>query len=692
MKRACQDLGVDVGTARQHLARIDRWKNLGLLPGEVKVADYDVPGRVSQKVYERYQRALQSAGAVDFGDLIVRVIELFRKQPEIAQAYSSRFRYILVDEFQDTNPAQYQLLRILAEEHGNLGVVGDDDQSIYRWRGAEVDNILDFPRHFPGTKVIKLEQNYRSTGRILAAAHAVIAKNPRRAEKKLWTAAGEGDKLRVVLAEDERDEAQRVAQELYAENARGTSYSEMAVFYRANAQSRALEDGLRARRVPYRVVRGRSFYDRAEVKDVAAYLRLCVNPRSDVDLLRIINNPPRGIGDTTIDRLRESATRTGLSLWEAIESMERDPELATSARTKLGPFRDLLRRLGDAVRSAPGAADAIELVMNESGYADRLRLEGEEGEDRLENLFELVGAAREFDAVWADARNAVVPGAADAAKVASASAGPSADARRLAPGSLGSPAENGEPGDRPDPGAALAAASPDLDDGVPDTPLLGFLEQLALVGDADAAEGGDRVSLMTLHAAKGLEFDAVWLTGLEERVFPHARSLGQTRNGSGEEDPDEMAEERRLCYVGLTRARKKLTLTLARCRSLFGELRFNPPSRFLREIPEELATGMAALAAAEPRPQMGGKWERGWGGRREGEPTYDYEFDQRPRWDENAGQFGQRTATASMPARNRAREGGRYEPLSRPARKEAARWEILAVAGCRFWPCWHCFP
>jgi len=672
VKRACQDLGVDVGTARQHLARIDRWKNVGLLPGEVKLAEYDVPGRVSQKVYERYQRALQAAGAVDFGDLIVRVIELFRKHPEIAQGYSSRFRHILVDEFQDTNPAQYQLLRMLAEEHGNLCVVGDDDQSIYRWRGAEVDNILDFPRHFPGTKVVKLEQNYRSTGRILAAAHAVIEKNPRRAEKKLWTAAGEGDKLRVVLAEDERDEAQRVAQELYAENARGTSYSEMAVFYRANAQSRALEDGLRARRVPYRVVRGRSFYDRAEVKDVAAYLRLCVNPRSDVDLLRIVNNPPRGIGDTTIERLRESATRTGLSLWEAIQSMERDPELAASARTKLVPFRDLVRRLGDAVRSAPGAADAIELVMNETGYADRLRLEGEEGEDRLENLFELVGAAREFDAVWADARTALANGASDASSSdASARAGAAAAARRLAPGALGSPAADDEPGDRPDPGAALAAASPELDEGVADTPLLGFLEQLALVGDADAAEGGDRVSLMTLHAAKGLEFDAVWLTGLEERVFPHARSLGQTRTGSGEEDPDEMAEERRLCYVGMTRARKKLTLTLARCRSLFGELRFNPPSRFLREIPDELATGMGALAAAEPRPQLGGKWERGWGGRREGEATYDYEFDQRPRWDENAAQFGQRMASAPMPARNRARES-RYDPLSRPARKEAA--------------------
>jgi DNA helicase-2/ATP-dependent DNA helicase PcrA len=666
VKRSCQELGVDVGTARQHAGRIDRWKNAGLLPGEVKPADYDVPGRVSQRVYDRYQRALQAASAVDFGDLIVRVIELFREHPDIAQRYASRFRHVLVDEFQDTNPAQYQLLRMLAEEHGNLCVVGDDDQSIYRWRGAEVDNILDFPRHFPGTRVVKLEQNYRSSGRILAAAHAVIEKNPRRAEKKLWTAAGEGDKLRVLLAEDERDEAQRVAQELYAENARGTSYSEMAVFYRANAQSRALEDGLRARRVPYRVVRGRSFYDRAEVKDVAAYLRLCVNPRSDVDLLRIVNTPPRGIGDTTIERLRDSAGRTGLSLWEAIESMERDPELAVSARSKLGPFRDLLRRLGDAIRNAPGAADAIELVMSETGYEDRLRLEGEEGEDRLENLYELVGAAREFDAVWAEAR-----GASATATPATTST-PAADAPRgVAPGALGSPTGAEETGDRPDIAAALAAASPELDEGTPDTPLLGFLEQLALVGDADAAEGGDRVSLMTLHAAKGLEFDAVWLTGLEERVFPHARSLGQGAAGSGEEDPDEMAEERRLCYVGMTRARKKLTLTLSRCRSLFGELRFNPPSRFVGEIPEELATGLGALAAAEPRPQLGGKWERGWGGKREGDAAVDYEFDQRPRWDEEGRTFGQRSPDAPMAPRNRARES-RADPLSRPPPRQAA--------------------
>jgi DNA helicase-2/ATP-dependent DNA helicase PcrA len=217
----------------------------------------------------------------------------------------------------------------------------------------------------------------------------------------------------------------------------------------------------------------------------------------------------------------------------------------------------------------------------------------------------------------------------------------------------------------------LAAASPELDEGTADTPLLGFLEQLALVGDADAAEGGDRVSLMTLHAAKGLEFDAVWLTGLEERVFPHARSLGQGAAGSGEEDPDEMAEERRLCYVGMTRARKKLTLTLSRCRSLFGELRFNPPSRFVREIPEELATGLAALATAEPRPQLGGKWERGWGGKREGDAVYDYEFDQRPRWQDDSRPFGQRAPAGPMPARNRARES-RNDPLSRPPPRQAA--------------------
>ena len=658
-KRATSDLGFDVGTARQHLARIDRWKNAGLLPAEVQVAEYDVPGKTALKVYARYQAALQASNAVDFGDLIVRVIELFKKRDDILQGYAGRFRHILVDEFQDTNPAQYHLLRLLASVHGNLGVVGDDDQSIYRWRGAEVDNILDFPKHFPGTRVVRLEQNYRSSGRILAAAHAIIEKNERRSEKKLWTAAGEGEKVRVLLAEDERDEGARIASELYAENARGTAYSEMAVFYRANAQSRALEDALRARRVPYRVVRGRSFYDRAEVKDIAAYLRLCVNPRSDGDLLRVINTPPRGIGDTTVEHLRASANRQGLSIWEALSSS--DPEMPSNARAKVAPFKALIDELRRGVAQDAGAADAIERVIDQTGYADRLRLEGEEGEDRLENLLELVGAAREFDRAWAGELTQPLdsePAPAARPEPKPLVPNPLTQTRaqylravRAAPGSLGSSqASEDPPGDRPDPAAALAAASPDDEDGRADTPLLGFLEQLALVGDADAAAGGDRVSLMTLHAAKGLEFDAVWMTGMEERVFPSSRSLGQTGPAaSGEEDPAEMAEERRLCYVGMTRARKRLSLSLARCRSLFGELRFNVPSRFVRELPPEVTEGLSALDRLSPMQERARK-----------DVFYD-EFDQRPRYSEEN----------PLPGRNRMRES-RYEPASKPAVKQAA--------------------
>ncbi|HZX94705.1 MAG TPA: UvrD-helicase domain-containing protein [Myxococcales bacterium] len=660
VKRAASDLGFDTATARQHLSRIDRWKNAGVLPGEVRVAEYDVPGKTAAKVYARYQAALQASNAVDFGDLIVRVIELFKKRDDVLQNYAGRFRHILVDEFQDTNPAQYQLLKTLASVHGNLGVVGDDDQSIYRWRGAEVDNILDFPKHFPGTKVVRLEQNYRSSGRILAAAHAIIEKNERRAEKKLWTAAGEGDKVRVLLADDERDEGSRVASELYGENARGTSYAEMAVFYRANAQSRALEDALRARRVPYRVVRGRSFYDRAEVKDIAAYLRLCVNPRADGDLLRIVNTPPRGIGDTTVEHLRASANRQGLSLWEALSGG--DPELPANARNKLAPFKALVDKLREGVAQDAGAADAIERVIEQTGYADRLRLEGEEGEDRLENLMELVGAAREFDRAWAgEPSPAEAPASSANAAHEPKPVVPNAltqtraeylRAVRAAPGALGSPqAEDDVPGDRPDPAAALAAAAPDDEDGRADTPLLGFLEQLALVGDADAASDGDRVSLMTLHAAKGLEFDAVWMTGMEERVFPSSRSLGQTGPmASGEEDPAEMAEERRLCYVGMTRARKRLTLSLARCRSLFGELRFNPPSRFVRELPPGMTEGLAALERLSPMQERARK------------DVYYDEFDQRTKYAE----------ASPIESRNRMRESARHDPASKPIVRQAA--------------------
>ncbi|HEY2031545.1 MAG TPA: UvrD-helicase domain-containing protein, partial [Myxococcales bacterium] len=676
VKRATSDLGFDIATAKAHLSRIERWKNAGLLPAEVKLPEYDVPGKTALKVYGRYQAALQASNALDFGDLIVRVIELFKKRDDILSNYAQRFRHILVDEFQDTNPAQYQLLLLLSSVHKNLCVVGDDDQSIYRWRGAEVSNILDFPKHFAATKVVRLEQNYRSSGRILAAAHAVIEKNERRAEKKLWTKAGDGDKVRVFVAEDERDEASRIASELYQENARGTAYAEMAVFYRANAQSRSLEDALRARRIPYRVVRGRSFYDRAEVRDIAAYLRLCVNPRADGDLLRVVNTPPRGIGDTTIDKLRAVAARRGLSLWECLE----DEELPANVRAKLLPFKALIEKLRAQVTGS--AADAIELVIEATGYQDRLRLEGDEGEDRLENLLELVGAARDFDRAWAGedpattriADSGTLDEEPQPAKERPLVPNPLTQTHGQyiravrAPGALGSasPVE-AAPGEKPDLAAALAAA--DRDEA--DTPLLGFLEQLALVGDADAEGSGDRAALMTLHAAKGLEFDAVWMTGLEERVFPSSRSLGQSGpSATGEEDPAEIAEERRLCYVGMTRARKRLTLTLARCRSLFGELRFNPPSRFVRELPADAVEGLAALERLSDRAQKFSQSSD--------------DFDQRPRYadgprgrgfeNDPAGRraFEQpRGLSAEQPARNKMRFA-RDEPATKPPIKIAA--------------------
>ncbi len=748
-KRACEACDVEAAQAKSILHRIDRWKNEGLLPAQVKAPDYDLPAKVAAKVYARYQQELQQSQALDFGDLIVRVTELFTRFPNIGDQYASRFRFLLVDEFQDTNPAQYQLLKRLEAGHGNLCVVGDDDQSIYRWRGAEVSNILDFPKDHPGCAVVKLEQNYRSSGNILTAAHAVIAKNPRRAEKKLWTAESAGEPLRVVLADDERDEASKIAAEAYAENARGTSYSEMAIFYRQNAQSRALEDALRAHKVPYRVVRGRSFYDRVEVKDVAAYLRLSVNPRSDGDLLRIINQPPRGIGDTTVDRLRQSAARRGFSLWEALQQLEHDPELAASAKTKLLPLRKLLNHLIEQARVDPSAAGAIDRVLDETGLEERYLDEGEEGAERVENVRELLGAARDFDALWAEAReaaarqpredlpplpagtaallsaqmpdeaaeeesDAVAPEAsgadadadslttfADSASTPPARTAPEAlsfdfgdlapapakkpaarkkdappppPAPRLtapraesprtaqAPGALGSATaaddwlEGAGIGERPSLRAGLAAASPDFEArprgprdaderDTADTPLLGFLEQLALVGDADAESDGERVGMMTLHAAKGLEFDAVWMTGMEERVFPGSRALGLSGpNATGEADPDELAEERRLCYVGMTRARKRLTLTLARCRSLFGELKFNEASRFLRELPPQLATGLRAIEGLNEGMSAGGGFGRGFGGGGRGR------FDQGGRGGQAFDEFDQRSAADDAPA------------------------------------------
>jgi DNA helicase-2/ATP-dependent DNA helicase PcrA len=611
VKQIFRELKVEDGeplTARQTLSRIDRWKNAALLPAEVKPASYDVEGGLAREVYLRFEAALSRAGAVDFGDLLLKPLRLLEEDPALRSRWAGRFRYVLVDEFQDTNPAQYRLMTLLAGSRRNVCVVGDDDQAIYRWRGADVSNILGFDQDFPGTKVVKLEQNYRSTRNVLDAAHAVISQAKRRREKRLWTESGPGAPLALLVGEDEHLEAERIARCVQAERARGTAGEEIAVLYRTNAQSRPIEAALRAARVPYVIVRGTSFYDRAEVKDAAAYLRLALSPRSDLDLERVVNRPPRGIGEKTMERLRAHASARGLSLFEAIADREAVADLKPAARRALAEFHDLVAGLAAEV-PAMDAGIAVQEALKRSGLLARLEEErSDEAVERAENLAELVAAAREFD-------------------------------------------------------EALVGQAPPTDpEEVQPPPLARFLEQIALLGEADAETPEGRVALMTLHAAKGLEFEAVFLAGLEDGTLPYERPWSDQTPAERDEALD---EERRLCYVGITRAKARLTLSLARRRMGYGEggpsWRGMEPSRFLRDLPPELfgeavAREVRAREAApaprapvirrhagalegEPHIELDGedgfapeaRAERrpGGAGAQSG-PTVDYSFDQRP--------------------------------------------------------------
>ncbi|MFT3842217.1 MAG: UvrD-helicase domain-containing protein [Myxococcaceae bacterium] len=549
VKRAIRESGIELSQVnpREMLSRIDQEKNAGRMPDAMVVGN-DLRSQLAQKVYRQYQRALKNAGALDFGDLLLLWVEALKKHGELRAKYQRRFTHVLVDEFQDTNPVQYQLLRLMAPPGSNLVVVGDDDQSIYRWRGAEVSNILDFPNHYQGCKVVKLEQNYRSDQTILEAAHAVIAKNRRRMAKKLWSDRAKGEPLALMINRDERGEAQEVARQIHALRNNGIAdFGQTAVFYRTNAQSRVLEETLRLSRVPYTLVSGRSFYDRAEIRDATAYLRLMANPRSDADLLRVINTPARGIGDTTVERVSDAAQEAGKSIYETIEWPERIRSLNSGAHKKLIGFRELLDKLVKFADTKPTVTAAAELMLRETGLITSYLGEGsDEALTRAENLRELVTATQEFDAQRATREHQV----------------------------------NETTGEVVTPPAGAEAEGPPPP--LLTTPLQEFLEQMSLVGEADGEVEQGRVSLMTLHAAKGLEFDAVFMTGMEEEIFPHRRAT------QPEADEEEMAEERRLCYVGFTRARRRLFCSLAQSRALFGELRFNAPSRFLAEVPKEL--------------------------------------------------------------------------------------------------------
>ncbi|MFL6090973.1 MAG: DNA helicase PcrA [Aeromicrobium sp.] len=491
------------------------------------------------EAYGHYQRRLKAANAMDFDDLIMTTVHLLQAFPDVREAYQRRFRHVLVDEYQDTNHAQYVLIRELCDDETDLMVVGDSDQSIYAFRGANIRNILEFEQDFPKADTVRLEQNYRSTQTILSAANAVISNNDGRPQKNLWSAAGDGEPIVGYVGDDERDEAQFVADEVdRLSDAGDAKASDVAVFYRTNAQSRVFEEVFIRVGLPYRVVGGVRFYERKEVKDALAYLRVLVNPRDAVSLRRILNEPKRGIGDRAQASVERLAARHDLSFWEAIQRADEADDIAARSLNAIRAFVEMLTGLIALAESGEAADVVLEAALARSGYLKLLEdSQDPQDESRIENLAELAAVAHEF--------------------VANA-----------------------------------ATIEPSTEDDDPLTPgsLAAFLEQVALVADADSIpdEGDGVVTLMTLHTAKGLEFPVVFLTGLEDGVFPHMRSLG---------DKSELAEERRLAYVGLTRARERLYVTRATTRSAWGAPSYNPASRFLEEIPDRLLTWRREAAA-----------------------------------------------------------------------------------------------
>lgn len=476
---------------------------------------------VVSDVYKEYQKRLQKNQALDFDDLIMQTIKLFTRVPEVLEFYQRKFQYIHVDEYQDTNKSQYTLVKLLAARFQNLCVVGDSDQSIYRWRGADITNILSFEKDYPRSQTILLEQNYRSTKRILQAANQVIAHNQNRKEKNLWTENPEGNKIQYYRADSEQGEAQFVVgkmKELVQKDKR--KWSEIAILYRTNAQSRVMEEALLKSNIEYSIVGGTKFYDRKEIKDILAYLRLIANPNDDISLTRVINVPKRGIGSSSVDKIANFGLRHDISMYEALASIDLiglSPKITKAA----SEFRNLISGYTQ-MQEYLSVTELVEEILEKTGYREMLKAEKSiEAESRLENLEEFLSVTKNFE-------------------------------------------ENSE-----------------------DKSLIGFLTDLALVADIDKLDDegskSDAVVLMTLHSAKGLEFPVVFLIGLEEGVFPHSRSLVE---------PEEMEEERRLMYVGCTRAEEQLFITNAQMRTLFGRTNLNPPSRFIKEIPEELFEGM----------------------------------------------------------------------------------------------------
>ena len=522
IKEVCRKVDVDtkVFKERSLLSAISSAKNEMILPDEFELnAGGDFAKMKIAKVYREYEAQMRANNALDFDDLLVKTVQLLQTQPDVLESYQERFRYIMVDEYQDTNTVQFQLVSLLAGKYKNLCVVGDDDQSIYKFRGANIRNILDFEHEFPDAKVIKLEQNYRSTGNILNAANSVIANNRGRKEKSLWTENGEGELIRLRQFDTAFDEADFIGEDIKSAVRQGGSYNDSAVLYRTNAQSRLLEEKFIAMNIPYKIVGGVNFYARREIKDLLAYLKTIDNGRDDVAVRRIINVPKRGIGLTTINRIQESATERGIGFYEALLAPGLIAGVGRSA-TKLDSFAALIEYF-KTLAEEMNITDLLQEVIEKTGYIESLENEDkEEAKTRKENIDELISKAATYEESCQDK----------------------------------------------DEKATLS----------------GFLEEVALVADIDSPdEDQEYVVLMTLHSAKGLEFPRVYLAGMEDGLFPGYMSINAG-------DREELEEERRLCYVGITRAEQELTLTSARRRMVHGETQYNPMSRFVKEIPREL--------------------------------------------------------------------------------------------------------
>lgn len=540
VKRIMAELNIDPKRYPESMVRnrISKAKNELVTPEVFEERYKDPTAQVVGRIYKVLQERLRALNAFDFDDLLLYTYLLLKNHKEVLEVYQDRFRYLLVDEYQDTNHAQYALTQLLAAKHRNIMVVGDDDQSIYSWRGADLSNILDFEKDYPEAHVVKLEENYRSTGNILAAANAVIENNLMRKRKTLFTSQGEGEKIMVFTASDERDEGRWIAAEIEHQHGNGTSYNQMAVFYRTNAQSRMLEDMLLRAGVPYRLVGGTRFFDRAEIRDVMAYLNLVVNPANDVAAQRVINVPKRGIGNTTIEHIRTVAAGNRCTFLQAAELCMLDEGIRPNTRKAIAEFVGIIH---EAQQYSGDLRKVIEMIVDKAGIIEFYRNNpSEDSQSRIENIQEFFGVVDEYRETHEDA-----------------------DALFEAPKV----------------GEDQSAETPPMRVFEADS-LSDFVEWVTLRTDMDTmAEDGAAVTLMTIHSAKGLEFDCVFVAGLEESIFPHSNSSF---------DPQGLEEERRLAYVAITRARKRLYLTAALTRRIFGQTNANPVSRFIGEIPSEL--------------------------------------------------------------------------------------------------------